>query len=270
MKYRKYQKIAEKLAKEAGKILLEYQQKATVERPKRDSLDITTNADLASEGFLVSEIHRLFPRHNIITEESEDKNKGSEFTWIIDPLDGTKEYLRGLPFYGVSIALDNKGEVVVGALFRPATGELFSASKGSGAFLNGKRLFTSSQENLSFSFIMVHLPTKDTPEKEAEIIWNSLRNLTRDCYRLRTTSEDNFALSWLAQGAFEGYILPLKTVKWWDVASGLVVAREAGAKITSIFGSEIKNQDLSNGLIASNGKIHQKLVQYIAKRKRGL
>ena len=258
-----YQKKAEKLARQAGEILQEYREEAVIRKQKGDALDITTDADLASERFLTKEFHKLFPDHNIFAEEHGDELRRSDFTWIIDPLDGTKEYTRGLPLYSVLIALEYKREVVVGVVFRPSTDELFSASKGRGALLNGKKIFVSKESELKNSFIWTHLPTYKTSKKDSIFIWDVMGKLRTEVYRIRANWEDATTLCWLAQGGLEGFVLTLPQVnEWWDVAPGLLMIEEAGGKVTDMYGEKIKNRDLSKGIIASNGKIHQELLKY--------
>lgn len=264
MNYSSYQKRAEELAKEAGKILQKHSQKTTVKKQKRDILDIVTEADLESERFLIKKLHKYFPDHNIYSEERGDELRRSDFIWVIDPLDGSKEFVRGLPIYNVSLALEYKGEVVVGVVFRPPTNELFSAAKGRGATLNGKKISVSKESELKNSFIWTHLPSYKNSEAEFRFTWPILEKLARNCYRLRPFSEDVASLCWLALGALEGYVLTISGPSWWDVAAGLLMVKEAGGNVTDIYGEKIKDRDLSKGIVASNGKIHESLLKILS------
>lgn len=266
-KITKLQKEAELLARKAGNILLEYRNKAIVKTRKSDYLDIVTDADLASEKFLLTEINKRHPTHNILSEETGNKNIQSEFTWVIDPLDGTKEYIRGTPMFNVSIAIEYNGEVIVGVVFRPETNELYSASLGNGSFLNGRKLKVSQTDKITNSIIYTDLPHRKDLKKEISLTLNIINNLIPKSGRVRTFQEDAAILCWLAFGALEGHLLAINGPHWWDVAPGILIAKEAGGKITDTEGNEIKNRNLSKGLIASNGKIHDQLLNIIKKCK---
>lgn len=263
MNFTRYQKFAEKLAKEAGTILVKYREKAKIEKRKSDLLDIATDADLASEKFLTTQIHKKFPGHNILAEERGDELRRSDFCWVIDPLDGTKEFVRGIPHYNVSIALEYKGEVVVGIVFRPPTNEFFSTAKGKGAFSNGQQIFVSKESDLKNSFIWTHFPKYKSSDKELKLTWSFLKQIVHECYRLREFAEDVTTLCWLARGALEGWVLTCSSPQWWDVAPGILMVEEAGGKVTNMKGEKIKNRDLSKGIVASNGKIHEELLKYL-------
>lgn len=263
--YLEFQKFGEKLALKAGSILLEHRNKASIQKRKSDYLDIVTDADLASEKYLTEEIHKKYPDHNTLTEEHGDEMRRSDFNWIIDPLDGTKEFIRGTPIFNVSIALEYKEDLVAGVSFRPVSNELFSCSKDNGAYLNGRQLHVSSETDLKNSMIWTHLPHYKNSEEEINFSLALVKYLARNCYRVRAFPEDVATLSWLSLGGLEGFILNVNGPKWWDVAPGILMVREAGGKVTNLEGDKLRNRDLSKGIVASNGKIHDQLLKIISK-----
>lgn len=255
---------ARRIARGAGKILTDYYGRELKTKSKSDALDIVTDADEASEQYILSQLQKSFPNHGYLSEESGESKGSSEFRWIIDPLDGTKEFSRGLPIYNVSIALEYRNAIVVGVVYRPASNELYAASRGNGAFFHGKPIHVSVESSLPKSFVWTHLPNMKDPDR-FDAAWNTLGVLAKHVYRLRESSEDVTNLCWLAKGACDGHVLLMKGPKWWDVAAGILMVEEAGGKVTDMYGNTIKNRDLSKGLVASNGKVHEKLLRLIRK-----
>lgn len=226
--YKEFQVFAEQLAKEAGKILLENQKSATTVKQK-DVQDVATTADLASEKFIIEAIQKKFPNHSIFSEEREPIDKKSDYRWVIDPLDGTKAYIRGIPLYNVSICLEYKNFPVVGVIFLPATNELYSASLGGGTFLNGFRTNVSKEKSLAGSYIGFYIPTKNRKVVNYEKGWKAMKKVNEKCYRLRQDNSSNIALCFLAKGAVEAYLNLTNPPHHHDLVTGLLIAKEAGA-----------------------------------------
>ena len=252
-----------KLVKEAGKILLKEQKKVRIVKYK-DRKDIVTSTDLASEKFVINEITRNFPDHSILSEEKGEINKLSDFRWIIDPLDGTKEYIRGIPLWNFSMALEYKNELLVSVVYRPFEESLFSAAKGTGSFLNGKSIKVSSIQKLEDSFIFCYLPLYHRNRENYENAYKRLSEIGKKTYRLRSLSDENTGLCWLAQGGIEAYVNLSNPPKWHDFAPGLFVAQEAGALITDSRGKSL-NRNFFNGIIASNNhRILDRIIDIVS------
>ncbi len=247
-----YFSFAKKVALNVGKILVKEQEKVKVVRFK-DRKDIATSADLASEDFVIHSILKYFPNHGVISEEKGEINTTSDFVWIIDPLDGTKEYVRGIPLWNFSMALEYKGELQVSVVYRPFERSLFSALNGEGSFLNGKKIGVSSSEELQDSFVYCYLPSYHRQKDKYDWAWNFLKEIGKNVYRLRSSSDENSALSWLAQGGIDAYLNLSNTPKWHDIAPGLFIAKQAGALVSDINGKEI-SKDSFNGIIVANNK----------------
>lgn len=265
MNYKKLQTFAEKTAIKAGKLLLKEQNQFTVVKQK-DVQDLATSADIKSEKIIIDEIEKRFPNHNIFSEEVGLINKNSDYEWVLDPLDGTKEYARGMSLYCVLISCEKKGKLIASCAYLPRTQELFSASFGNGSFLSKNKLKVTTQDKFSHSFIVTHVANSRVKEPEFTKIWNTTAKTAKQCYRLRPSNYDAPHLCWLALGAYDGYfVLHDKGPKWHDVASSLLVAQEAGAKVTDRFGKPIKDRNLNSGLVVTNGKIHDQLLEIINK-----
>ena len=257
--------VAERTAKKAGKFLLENQNKVEVLKFK-DRQDILTNIDLRAEQIILSALKKAFPRHNILSEEKGLINKKSSFTWVIDPLDCTKEYIRGMPLYNTSIALEKDGKLILGVVYRPCGDDLFSGAKGLGAFQNKNPISPSEQASFSSSFIYAYLPNYKTDLKVFSWAWQKLSLIAKNCYRVRGIVDENSAMSWVANGACEAFInFGNPTSKWWDVAAGMAVLQEAGGKVTDRYGMPLKIGSFKDGIVASNGKIHKQLLKILNK-----
>lgn len=266
--YQELQKYAQYVVQKAGKLLDSLQGSQTVAVMK-DEVDLATSADLTSEQKIISLIHKKFPAHGIYSEEAGKSAHTSEFVWIIDPLDGTKEYARGVKEYSVLIALERKGELIVGAIQRNGINELYSCSLGNGATFNGKQIYVSEESNLEKSFVNFHLPSKSKAKEEIAIDMKILQSLIGVSYKVRAFFEDAKSLGYVARGIFGALVMPggLKN-GWWDLAPGILLVQEAGGVVTDWDGNRIKNHNLSNGIVASNGKLHKKLLEIINSERR--
>jgi myo-inositol-1(or 4)-monophosphatase len=252
------------LAVKTGKLLLDHQTQAQVVTVK-DRQDIATTADLASEELSWQTIEKTYPDHGITSEEKGSTRKAADFQWIIDPLDGTKEYVRDLPLFNSSMALEYKGQLVVAAVYRPNEQALYSAALGLGAFKNGKKIHVSDKQTLSDSFVYCYLP-KYTAEKVTvyDQAWEQLQSLGKKVYRLRALADENTMMCWVAQGGCEAYLNLSNIPKWHDIAPGLLIAREAGATITDLAGHPYHSAHQPNSLVVSNGLIHDELLSNLS------
>lgn len=257
----KAKNFAENLAKKAGKFLLENQEKVKITEYKNRQ-DICTNVDLAVEKVAIKTIEKKYPTHNILSEEKGLIDKNGEYTWVIDPLDGTKEYIRKMYTFNTTLSLWKGEKILLGIVYRPIEDELFSAIKGRGAYCNNKKLNVSSQEVLANSFVFSYLPNYKLRYKDFKNTWTFLGKILRKSFRLRGASDVVTTLSWVAAGRIEAFLT--QEQKLWDVAAGILMVEEAGGKATDTKGRPIK---IKNGkvesIIASNGKIHEQILKVI-------
>lgn len=262
---REYEKVAVKLALHAGKILLDYRGKAAIVVEKGKALDFATEADIASERYIRSEIGKMFPSHGVMGEEEGFTNKDNEYLWIIDPLDGTLDYTRGLSSFDVHIALECKGELIAGCVYKPLTGEVFSVAKGYGVKKNDQPVRVSENYRLNNSILYMMLPRRSNTREE---IHRSVRILEIAAYQIgliRDAWEVGLALANVVSGSTDAFLLAKQDPKWWDVAPGILMVEEAGGKVTDMYGNPTKNRDLSNGLVATNGVLHDKILDIVQK-----
>lgn len=245
-------KVAIKAAKESGKILQKYFNKNIKVNKKADDSPVTI-ADKESEKRIVSTIKKKFPNHNILAEENDYKKTDSGYKWIIDPLDGTRNFVRGISFFGNCIALEERGKIIVGVINMPAMNLFAYASSGNGAFINGRKVNVSRIKNIKDSF--VSFGNIDTLRKDYD---KQLSYLLRTCYSHRGFGDTlNYVL--LAQGAID---IVLDFVYPWDVAAAKIIVEEAGGKLTDFNGA---NTIYGRNCIATNDRLHNEIVKIFNK-----
>ena len=220
--------------------------------------DFVSAADLRAEKVLRLELAKARPRFGFLMEESgEVTGEDGHHRWIIDPIDGTTNFLHGIPHFAISIGLEMDGEIIAGLVFNPITDETYYAEKGKGAFLNDKRLRVSSRGNLADSVIATGIPFNGRPGhkpflKQLERVMGTVAGVRR----MGTASLD---LAYVAAGRYDGY---WETgLQPWDVAAGIILVREAGGFITELDGG--KNIIGSGNVIAGNPKIHKQLLDLV-------
>jgi myo-inositol-1(or 4)-monophosphatase len=246
--------VAVEAARTAGGILKENIHGAREITYKGD-INLVTEMDTRSERAVVGILRASFPGHGIIAEEETRITNASGYTWIIDPLDGTTNYAHGYPCFSVSIALEHEGDVIIGVVYDPMRDELFTAQKGQGAYLNGKRIKVSTVDELIKSLLATGFPyDRKVSEKNNMNYFHDLLMASQEVRRDGSAALD---LCSVAAGRFDGF-WELK-LKPWDVAAGSLIVREAGGRVTDladntfdIFGDEV---------LASNGIIHGQMVE---------
>lgn len=228
----------------AGDILLKEWNSVSVHHFK-ESEDICTNLDLKVEAFLLETLMKHFPDHNFDSEEyGKGPTQDSPYTWILDPLDGTKNYIRHLPFFNISIALQHEGETIFAIVYAPKTEELFFATKGGGAWLldqaHGEdfemertiRIEKSEVKDLKKAQLHVELPNESMEHEK------TLKKLLEGAYRVRSFGSGAIALCYAAKGAYDGYVDLSSTSKWYDLAAGMLICEEAGLKLGTLDGKK--------------------------------
>lgn len=246
----------ERMARQAGRILSDNYEKDN-QVSYKGVIDLVTEVDRASEEFLLSEISRLFPRHNVLAEESGLTSNGSaEHLWYIDPLDGTVNYAHGIPIFCVSIAYAHRGQVVLAAIYDPMRDEMFTAERGKGSYLNGtRRLRVSSQTEMQKSLLVTGFPY-DAWNSERDNFANFVR-FSKRSQGVRRLGSAAIDLCYVAAGRFEGFWEI--SLKPWDVAAGGLIAEEAGALVTNLAGgSDYLSPPQS--VAAANPSLHPQLL----------
>jgi myo-inositol-1(or 4)-monophosphatase len=262
--YTKTQAFAEKLALKLGKHITSSRNRIKV-TVQKDIVDICTNIDEEVERIAIGTIDSEFPEFNIHSEECGLIDKGSPYTWYLDPIDGTKEFFRDIPLYDTCITLESKEETLIGVVYYPVSKKLWSASINSKSTLNGKRVSVSKKANLNEAFIYFYPPNTKLKSSDFDNAWDTFKEIARKVYRLRGSALNVVDLCYVAQGASDGFISLYsdKFHGWEDVSAGILMVERAGGKVTDIYGNKIKNKDLSNGIVATNGRLHKKILKII-------
>ena len=220
--------------------------------------DLVTEVDKESERLIIGHLRACFPDHDIVAEEGDYPQSGSPFRWVIDPVDGTTNYAHGFPWFCTSICLELAGELVAGVIYNPVYDELFTATKGGGAYLNGTRLSVSTRAPLKSSLLGTGFPydcATDPANNFANFV--AFQKKARGIRRAGAAALD---LAYVAAGRLDGF-WELK-LKAWDVAAGVLMVREAGGVVTTFDGSPY---DIFNDrVVASNGLIHDEMVAMLA------
>ena len=244
-----YLEIAQSAAVKAGTILRE-RISGNREVTYKGEINLVTEMDRLAERMVVGTILEAFPDHGVLAEEEAKIENGSEFVWIIDPLDGTTNYAHRYPNFAVSIGLERAGDVIVGVVYDPMREELFSAEKGQGAYLNGKSIAVSRNDVLIRSLLATGFPYDRAVSKENNL--NYFNALIMASQEIRRSGSASLDLCSVAAGRLDGY-WELK-LQPWDVAAGSLIVREAGGTVSDFTGTRYGIRD--NEIVASNGRIH--------------
>lgn len=226
--------IGIRAAHAAGDLIVRYMDRIEgMEINTKGRNDFVSEVDKQAEAIIIDTIHKSYPDHAILAEESGAQGK-SDYQWVIDPLDGTTNFLHGFPQFAVSIALKHKGELDQAIIYDPLRQELFTASKGCGAYLNKKRIRVSKQKNLDGALIGTGFPFREGDD--LEMYMETLKKVMSQCAGIRRPGAASLDLAYVACGRLDGF--------WefglseWDVAAGCLLIREAGGIVSSI-GHEI-------------------------------
>ncbi len=251
-------KVAIKAAKAAGKIILSHYGKLHYVRLKSPALGIVTEADLQAQKKIKKIILKDFPKAKFFAEE--DKvHKARDKAWLVDPLDGTANFHRGLPLFAVSIGLVRDRNPVLGVIYVPITKELFYAEKGKGAFLNGKRIHVSKIKNFKDTIFDVPISNRKGLRKKHSIYFKRLLKIMGT---IRITGSAAIRLAYIAAGRMDAYIE--FGMHPWDWAAGAIILQEAGGKITDFKGKTFHIYR-DREIVATNGKLHSQIIKELNK-----
>jgi myo-inositol-1(or 4)-monophosphatase len=220
--------------------------------------DLVSYVDRTSEERLISGLSKILPGSGFIGEESGTSNRGRQ-NWIIDPLDGTTNYIHGVPVYCVSVALEEEGQITLGFVYDPERNEMFRAQKGQGATLNGTRIQVSSTPLLKDALIATGFPYTFFRHMDNYLL--SFREILEKSRGIRRPGAAAIDLAWTACGRFDGFFE--SHLGPWDVAAGALLVQEAGGQVTT-FG-QAKDFVFGKEILTSNGLIHQELLEIVKK-----
>jgi myo-inositol-1(or 4)-monophosphatase len=244
------------IARQGGRLLMEYFSRRIGFEYKGD-VDLVTEADRASEKLIVSQLRQNWPDYDLVGEEGSRDERGSEYRWYVDPLDGTTNFAHGYPVFCVSIGLEKAGELIVGVLYDPTRDEMFAAEKDAGATLNGKPIHVSKTEQLCEAILGTGFPSHKR-HKNPNI--HFYHQLTLRSHGVRRAGSAALDLANVAAGRYDGF--------WefnlnpWDTTAGVVLVREAGGIVTRFDGTPFRSD--SHETLASNGLLHAELMRNFA------
>ncbi|SFH67490.1 inositol monophosphatase family protein [Planctomicrobium piriforme] len=244
---------AEEAARLGGEILESWAQKFTAR--EKSPANLVTEADLASQEAIHQFLGSRYPGHGFLGEEDLSQ-AGTTYRWVIDPLDGTSNYVHRFPYYAVSIGLEENGQMIAGAIFDPNRNEMFSAAKGQGAHLNGQPIQVSENRELSHAMCMASLPVKVDRSHPAVQKFLEILEVAQTVQR---TGSAALNLCAVASGRIDAFWS--QSLKPWDMAAGILIVEEAGGKVTKTGGGEFQLE--KPDLLATNGTdLHAALVRH--------
>ena len=223
--------------------------------------DFVTSADRRTEKIIVDELLKAHPNYGIITEEAGHINKSNKSNrWIIDPIDGTMNFLNGIPQFAISVAYEEENEVKCGVIFNPVSNEMFCAEKGNGAYLNNSRMRVSNKKKISEALVVTGGPKQSSKIKKK--IFSEYINISKQVSNVRKFGSAALDMAFVACGRFDGYWQ--RELNYWDVAAGTILIKESGGFV-DFFEDDIK-VPLKKNVIASNSIIHKELRHLIDKK----
>jgi myo-inositol-1(or 4)-monophosphatase len=236
------------IAREAGALTTKYFDRGVRFEIKGEQ-DLVTEADRASEALILERLRTHFPSHTIVAEESGLHDKTSDYRWYVDPVDGTTNFAHGYPVYNVTLALEHKGDLIAGVVYDPTRDEMFMAERGSGAYLNNRRIQVSAAARAQDSLFATGFPTQ---RRHRDVNVHFFYQLAMVTHGIRRSGSAAIDLAYVACGRLDGFwefgLSP------WDMAAGKLLIEEAGGLVTDMKGRPHRLDSVH--LLASNGKIH--------------
>ncbi len=228
----------------------------------KGEINLVTEVDRACENIIQKIIQGAFPDHDFLAEEGGGTRRDSEYKWIVDPLDGTTNYAHGYPLFCTSIALEHKGDIVLGVVYEPNRGEMFVAERGAGSFLNQKKIHVSKIPDLEHSMLATGFAYNIRKTEQNNL--DHFKNVLMKTQAVRRDGVAAVDLCYVACGRFDGFwelnLFP------WDVAAGKIILKEAGGQVTLFSGKKFSVYDKE--ITATNGLIHQELVDVLMNKER--
>jgi myo-inositol-1(or 4)-monophosphatase len=252
--------VASRAAVSAGRLLASRAGRPKDVTTKSSAIDLVTEIDRASEALLHKAILRRFPDHGFQGEERTNTNPDAPYRWIVDPLDGTMNFVHGMPHFAISIGLLHRNVPVAGVIYDPMRQEMFSAWHGGGAQLNGRRIRVSGTNSMGGSLLSTgfSLAFRTVPKRYL----NWLIAFERGSHAVRRMGSTAMSLAWLACGRLDGFY---ERDLWpWDFVGGLVLVKEAGGRTSGFDGGPVRIGAGRSRVVASNGHIHPSMLKVLA------
>ena len=222
--------------------------------------DFVTASDKRVEKILIEELQKARPNYSILSEEVGLIKNDEEFKWIIDPIDGTANFLHGIPHFAISVGLEHNKEIICGIIFDPIKNEIFTAEKGNGSYLNNQRMRVSSRPNFKNCIIFTGGPSSKSGNEDKKISLDEYNKFSNTInIPIRKMGSCSLDMAYVAAGRCDGFWQ--RNVNYWDIAAGIILVREAGGIVSDIKGN---NQYIENKtILATNSRINKEMVKFL-------
>ena len=251
--------IMVKACRKAGKILIrDFGEIEKLQVSRKGPGDFVTMSDKKVEKILIDELEKARPNFSILSEEIGEIKKDGEFKWIIDPIDGTANFLHGIPHFAISIGLEKNNEIICGIIFDPIKDETFTAEKGNGSYLNNQRMRVSSRSKLEDSIIFTGGPRRDS--KDRNVVLDEYKKFSsKVLIPIRKMGSAALDMAYVAAGRCDGFWQ--RNLNYWDIAAGIILVKEAGGFVTDFKGNNdfLKNKTI----LVNNSKISEEMVKIL-------
>ena len=220
--------------------------------------DFVTASDKKVEKILIEELLKARPTYSILSEEAGEINNDISFKWVIDPIDGTANFLHGIPHFAISVGLEHNNEIICGIIYDPIKDEMFIAEKGKGAYLNNYRIRVSSRSKLKDCIIFTGGPKREAKDKELSIK-EYLKFSSEVSIPIRKLGSASLDIAYVAAGRCDGFWQ--RNLNYWDIAAGITIVKEAGGFLKDISGGE--NYIENKTIIVANSKISKEMIEVL-------
>ncbi len=251
-----YIETAQEIARESGALINQFLKKR-IGFELKGEYDLVTEADRSSEKLIVASLLKHFPTHAVVAEEGGGQETSSGYRWYVDPLDGTTNFAHGFPMFNVTLALEHDGELIAGVVYNPVHDEMFSAEKGSGAFLNGSPIHVSRAATISTALASTGFPSRKRHQNVNIHFYYQLAMLSHGVRRAGAAALD---LAYVAAGRLDAFWE--FSLNPWDMAAGVLLIREAGGTVTDMHGARFNIR--GPHVLADNGLVHEEIVELFA------
>ena len=222
--------------------------------------DFVTVSDIKVEKVLIEELQKARPNYSILSEEIGKISNDESFKWIIDPIDGTANFLHGIPHFAISVGLEHNKEIICGIIYDPIKDEMFTAEKGNGSYLNNQRMRVSSRSKLKDCIIFTGGPTSESKDKDKELALKEYNNFSsKVLIPIRKLGSASLDMAYVAAGRCDGFWQ--RNLNHWDIAAGIILVKEAGGFVTDFNG---ENEYIQNKtILATNSKINKEMIEVL-------
>jgi len=220
--------------------------------------DFVTNCDKKVEKILIEELQKARPTYSILSEEIGKITNDNSFKWVIDPIDGTSNFMHGIPHFAISVGLERDGEIICGIIYDPIKDEMFIAEKGNGSFVNNKRLRVSSRKKLKDCVIFTGGPKHGATDREISL--NEYKKISSEILiPIRKMGSAALDMAYVAAGRCDGFWS--RNLNYWDIAAGIIIVKEAGGFVTDLNGEDKYLQNKT--LLTTNSKISDEMIKVL-------